>query len=811
MQILDGIQQELPQDHVEQQIQEPIQQELTASNAKYYQFYTVATILEHVINCLHTIVSDETNPYHPPLSWLSRRQIRPPDEELFLDIVDECSTNLDTCENFTSSVRARLEKISKHNRKEIVARTKDGCPPLFIACKQGHLNKARYLLDICDADLEQKGLFETVEDHHVHYVTPIWVAAVSGNLEIVKLLLDYGANINSLSDTGSTPLRSVCFLCKDDDRPSQSNQNSTDNENAFNEPVFGFDNGQDHQQDSTQDVDRYFQIVKLLVDSGADISKPNYNGGTCLINSIHNLELTVYLLDHGCDVNASDNQSKTALHYAIQQNRVEVTKTLLARGADPTLTANLCDDALQLSCLSSNEDIFEHLIKNIEYPTERLADAYKLMGSSILEMHFDLTKVRLYWSKALELEQQVRDRADGGNYTLLNPKRVSTEQCDRRRAIAYADITEIDKYPDLLLLTADEFRIQSLIISERILGLDHRETVQRLLHRGTFYANCLRPDRCLDLWIYALKLRLKYESIFHFESIFSSQAIAKLFSDLLSQSQHLDSRDIHDLLSLLIDQLDQCRQHLEQRPVNNLHEDIFDILLGIIVNLLLACKIVEPKQPASVHETNKLVRRLTQFNPKTSDGSSLLHVCVNLDIFYGDIHKLLSTQRSMRHGGTCNVPQESLVWSVIDTLIKNGIEIDSTNREGLSPLQVLCLSGTRLVDKQVIIRHLVRCGAHLDRHSPAHEQTGVIRQSLREAGVNPDGHLRLTCLAARRLANHQRSRLKSCQSRTCAHLLETDKPDEYHYVVGCSFAGCQANNKELASLPRQLKDLIAIH
>ena len=43
-------------------------------------------------------------------------------------------------------------------------------------------------------------------------VTAIWCAAVCNYLDIVKLLVSFGANVNAVSDTESTPVRSACFM-----------------------------------------------------------------------------------------------------------------------------------------------------------------------------------------------------------------------------------------------------------------------------------------------------------------------------------------------------------------------------------------------------------------------------------------------------------------------------------------------------------------------------------------------------------------------------------------------------------------------
>lgn len=712
-------------------IAERMQQSNTS--AKYYQFYTVATILEHVIDCFHTIVSDETNPYHPPLSWLTRKQLKPPRDELFLDLIEECSApklqpNVQTSANgqLSSSVRTRLEKCSKELRKDIVSRTSEGCSPLFLACRFNHMNAVKYLLEFCGADIEQKGRYEASEDHHIHSVSPLWVAAVSGNIDIVRLLIDNGANINSLSDTGSTPLRSVCFLCRDDD-----------NSIVQSEGELSFDEGF-LQEDGSGSKDIYMEIVKLLVERGAEVSRPNFNGGTCLINSIHNCQLTRYLIDNGAEVNSSDNQSKTALHYAIQQGRLGATKLLLSFGADPMLRANFCDDALQLCCLGGHLEIFDHLINNINYSRDRLIDAYKLMGSSIVELRYDLPTTRGLWLKSLRL------KSDGceNHVKETNTEAKSVEAiCDIRRSLAFGDIVEFNSETELQSLSTDDYRIQSLLISERVLGAEHRETVQRLLYRGTFYINSLRPDMCIGLWIYALKLRLRHESMFHFESIFAAQAVTKLILDLASQQQQVEFRDVYDVLSLLVDQLDGCKQHLNQKPVSCLHEDIFNLLLGIIANLLFVLNYVA-NSPQEMQAMSGIVKKLIKIDPRTANGSSLLHVCIAPGIFDGEAHKLVNPTRT----------NASPLVEIVNTLLDNGLEVDSINDHGLSPLQAICLASVRVSDKRSIIKILVDRGAHVDRRSTTSEQGEMIRLALADAGVNSFDHVTLCCLAARKVA-----------------------------------------------------------
>lgn len=106
---------------------------------------------------------------------------------------------------------------------------------------------------------------------------------MSGNLNVVEyLVLEAKVDINSCSDSGSTVVRSCCYMS-------------------------------------------HYDIVKFLIDNGADILKANSYGGNCLINSVTSYKLCLLLLERGANVNAYDLQNKTALHYSIHEHNFEVS------------------------------------------------------------------------------------------------------------------------------------------------------------------------------------------------------------------------------------------------------------------------------------------------------------------------------------------------------------------------------------------------------------------------------------------------------------------------------------------------------
>ena len=78
----------------------------------------------------------------------------------------------------------------------------------------------------------------------------------------------------------------------------------------------------------------HLQVVRYLVSKGADIHKPNHNGGTCLINAVQNVELCQLLIDNGVDVNFKDSAGECVVDLFKIENSVllsfclETTKCL---------------------------------------------------------------------------------------------------------------------------------------------------------------------------------------------------------------------------------------------------------------------------------------------------------------------------------------------------------------------------------------------------------------------------------------------------------------------------------------------------
>ncbi|GIP34473.1 ankyrin repeat domain-containing protein [Paenibacillus sp. J2TS4] len=131
-------------------------------------------------------------------------------------------------------------------------------------------------------------------------LTLLGYAAHYGNKEAVKILLDYGADVNALSHS------KVSYI------PSNT---------ALHAAIAG---------------ERSLDVIKLLLAHHAQTNLFDSNGHTCLHTAAFhddNLEIIRLLLEHGADINARIEGGDTALSLAIQQGNHNVAELLRHSGA----------------------------------------------------------------------------------------------------------------------------------------------------------------------------------------------------------------------------------------------------------------------------------------------------------------------------------------------------------------------------------------------------------------------------------------------------------------------------------------------
>jgi ankyrin repeat protein len=154
-------------------------------------------------------------------------------------------------------------------------------------------------------------------------ISPIYYPAVRGNLPILRMLLEKGANVNIGGGNYYTPLRTAV----------QAGHEKT---------------------------------IKLLLDHNANINTQGGEFGSSLIAASDqgHTEIVMLLLKNGADVNAQVGRYGTALEAASSSGKMEIVKLLLENGADVNAQGGYCGTALEAVSLNGEIEIVKALLKN---------------------------------------------------------------------------------------------------------------------------------------------------------------------------------------------------------------------------------------------------------------------------------------------------------------------------------------------------------------------------------------------------------------------------------------------------------------
>jgi len=599
--------------------------------------------------------------------------------------IERLSVELLKCVRNDQLVRAKLlvKNLSREDRVAVSRGTnEDGCSPLFNAAHLGRISFVNFLLDECYADIEQRGTYEVAEDRSRHQVTPLWCAAVADKLEVVRTLIRHGAEVNALSDTHSTPVRSACYMTNID-------------------------------------------IVRFLVENGADIHLANVNGGTCLINSVQSVELCQFLIEQGASVNAVDNSGNLALHYAIREGRFDAVRLLLKHGSDTSVCNDFGDDALQTAALRGHANILEYLIQELKPTAQRRADGYSLIGANSVDEKHDADQALTFWIKSANIRTE-ESAADPTECVSLSPNPAYNYAVEAHDIDSLADIAG----------DVDAMYMQALVVRERILGPDHKDTIFGLMYRGAVYADLHAYQRCIDLWKYAFWLRrtAPRSSLLAHEYLFTLQALCKLFWEIYDEdSANVRFVDISDVLGMTVAEVNET----VSVSAANVCPTEQTVLLQLSIHLVhLSCCLMSSE--AETSSVRQLVHALVQTKCFTLDGRTLLHLAVDpasssvADELYSDL------------------PSSA----VVESLLTAGAAVNEVDSAGNTPLHVAVFNRPETARRGVwleVIDLLLHHGVHVDMANAKRE----IASDALPSSVNVLNYVSLKCLAAHTIRTHQ--------------------------------------------------------
>lgn len=194
---------------------------------------------------------------------------------------------------------------------------------------------------------------DTIIDYGEHKITPLMKAAWDGRLEIAQFLLDSGADVNAVDDSGESPLYSAIKRGRLEitqlliDRGAKVNLKDT---RQFTPLTVASAAGEQ-------------EIIKALVKAGADLKAETY-GLTSLMFAVASRKPdTVRLLvELGAPVNqASTMSGQTALISAVYTGDIEMVKTLIDLKANVNFKTKDGDTPIKAAAKGDQFDMIEVL------------------------------------------------------------------------------------------------------------------------------------------------------------------------------------------------------------------------------------------------------------------------------------------------------------------------------------------------------------------------------------------------------------------------------------------------------------------
>lgn len=302
--------------------------------------------------------------------------------KIFLSIITLTALSLSPCitaanDIFEAIKEGNLQEITKFI-KDVNKKPKDGWTPLLYASCFSNLEVVKFLLkngaDINTAidgytvlhaaaqnknpeimryllTTDAKKYINTPQAFITYHknCTPLHLACdvKECNLEIIKLLLDNGADVNKTDADNRTPLSDACFKANSEivklllKNSTKESINKVDVEGktpiyrACESHTFFVTAKGDVKINKRKDL---LNKVKLLLDSGAtkeSINAPSKNDMTLVELAIcfKDLDLAKFLLQNGANINRVNKEGETWLFVAFKYNNLDLIPFLLDNGA----------------------------------------------------------------------------------------------------------------------------------------------------------------------------------------------------------------------------------------------------------------------------------------------------------------------------------------------------------------------------------------------------------------------------------------------------------------------------------------------
>ena len=577
-----------------------------------------------------------------------------------------------------------LRKLEVTERAAMLEeKTKEGdqnTTPLIIAARNGNLEAVKVLLKY-SANIESRGTVK-IDDQVIEGASPLWAAAAKGHLDVVRLLVKSGAEVDGKTKTSSTPLRATAF-------------------------------------------DGRLDIVTYLVEHGADVNARNNFRNTPLMVACYNghRDVVVYLIKMKAIMDLQDKQGNTVLHYAVERGHFDIVQELTKLGASQLPNAQRLTPLL----LAGNDckvEMVEYFISRPECGRRDKINGLELLGATIANEP-DVYNV----SKAFEfMKRGLEERFSQNEAIIRKDIRAPVEVYQNRR--------ESRTIEDLELIQGNPHAIhfEGLIARERILGPDNLELRFPIRYRGAVFADSGRFDLCIGLWKHAMAIGQRSNQFIGDDL----KIFADFFCHMLQRKVSPKPAHIEDVFRHVIAEYRKMSEKIVREPNSkDLRDDLEMVTFRALYFLTIFSRNYDlEKEGGTLAE---LAFTFLRLQPSTKNGKSLLHLAVWKET-PADEHYVKDV---------CMYP----CLKTTQFLIRAGANLNARDSSGDTPLHVagsFQAENGDLKTQTEILRTLLVAGSHGDfANKKGQTPLDVAASGEAQKVLKAKEDIRLKCIAAK--------------------------------------------------------------
>ena len=592
----------------------------------------------------------------------------------------------------TADLSDLLKRLNSDERKTALeTKTKDGdliTTPLIIAARNGNLETVKILLRY-KADIESRGTLKFPDGDVVEGCTPLWAAAATGHLDVVELLIEQNAEVDSRTLIGSTPLRIAAY------------------------------NG-------------WLDIVSCLVEHGADVNaRQSFESTPLMITCLKgHVNVATYLVEHGANIHLQDKEGNTCLYYAAEGGHVEVVSKLMVVGAKEkqdyvNTRSNFGSTPLMITCYTGHMNVANYLVEHgaiihlqdkngetclhyaskgghVEVVNKLLAlgakekKNYKRLTPLLVASNHCKVEMVEYFIKRPECTKEQRIDAlellgatianDPDVYDIEKPfsymKRGMEERYEdpshpllkkkMEPVEAYQNRKESQTLEELALLEGDDHAIhmEGLIIRERILGTDNTEVRFPIIYRGAVFADSEQYELCTGLWKRAMEIAMNCDNPITKDF----ERFANLFARMVEEGRFSRPKCIEDVFEKLVAASERLTEKLKSGKLQEGNEsEEQEKMLYYALYLLTIYTKVQKSDENEIADVTDFVQRFLRLNPRAQNGNTLLHLAAWHETPINDFVR-----------SVCRYP----CVETMKLILHAGCDVNVINTEGNTPLHL---------------------------------------------------------------------------------------------------------------------------